>query len=453
MSNATISARPLPALAESARLRYATFVALYFAQGVPHGVLAFAIPAWLAMHGNTPAQIASYGAMIVLPWSLKLLVAPLIERFTYLPMGRRRPWLLAGQAGLVASLLGAALVPDPLHHLGWLVAAAFVVNVFVVVQDVATDSLAVDLVPPAQQGQANSLMWGAKTVGIAASLGAGSWLLNHAGFAAAMLACAALIGLISLGPLVLRERPGEKRLPWTAGATSPAAARLQVGSWTALLRATRRVFALRNSLLLLPAVFVAQLSENYLDTSLPIFTVQQLGWTDESFAHVYAMAGLVGGIAGMVVGGALIGRLGVIRLLQGCLFLIGGLAAALGSGTALWPNAAFITGCIGAFCLINTLTFIGLLALAMQCCWPRISAVQFTAYMTIFNLGSAAGAALLGLVRTHWPWTSTYLLVPVLLALPIGMLGLVRLTAHSRQVAALEGKYAEQEAPTLILAG
>ena len=36
MPNPTIT-RPLSALAESARLRYATFMALYFAQGVPAG--------------------------------------------------------------------------------------------------------------------------------------------------------------------------------------------------------------------------------------------------------------------------------------------------------------------------------------------------------------------------------------------------------------------------------
>ena len=121
----------------------------------------------------------------------------------------------------------------------------------------------------------------------------------------------------------------------------------------------------------------------------------------------------------MLAGGWLIGRLGTIRLVQGCLLGLGLLAATLGGGQALWPNAAFITGCIGAFCLLNTLTMVGLLALAMQCCWPRISAVQFTVYMTVFNLGAATGTALLGVVRSHLPWAGTYLLVPLGLALAV----------------------------------
>ncbi len=446
MNNPTTAARRLPALAENARLRYATFIALYFAQGAPQGVLIFAIPAWLAMHGRTPAQIASYSAVALLPWSLKLVVAPLIERFTYLPMGRRRPWLLVGQLGLMGSFAGLALVPDPLHHLALLTAAVFVVQIFTVFQDVATDSLVIDIVPLAQQGRANSLMWGSKVVGIATSLAAASWLLHRYGFGVAMLVPAGLIGLILLLPLLLRERPGEKRLPWTAGAASSAAARLQTDSWAALFRAAGRVFALRNSLLVVPAVFTAQLCQNYLDTSLPIFTVQQLGWTDEHYAQVYSTASLLGGVVGMLAGGWLIGRLGTIRLVQASLLGLGLLATTVGAGRALWLNPAFITGGIGAFCLLNTLAFIGLLALAMQCCWSRISAVQFTVYMTVFNVGAATGTALLGVVRSHLPWAGTYLLVPLLLALAGALLGLVHLPAHARQLAALESSHQEQEA-------
>ena len=446
MTASATTARPLPALSQSARLRYATFAALYFAQGIPQGVLAFAVPAWLAMNGKTPAQISAYSAVMLLPWSLKLVAAPLIERYAYLPMGRRRPWLLAGQGGLLLGFGALSLVPDPLHHLPWLTAVAFGVSLLTVVQDIATDSLAIDVVPPAQQGQANSLMWGAKTVGIAATLAATSWLLHHVGWRGATLAPAAAIGLIGLLPLTLRERPGEKRLPWTAGAATPAAARLQTTSWAALLRASRRALLLPNSRWLLVGVFAAQLGQNYFDASLPIFTVQQLGWTDERYAQIYAPAGLVGGLAGMLLGGLLMRRLGVVRVVQGCLLLLGGLAAVLGSGAAWWADARFITGCIGAFCVLNTLIFIGSLALAMQCCWARISAVQFTVYMTVANLGAATGTALVGVARTHLPWTGAYLALAGLVLLPIGVLGLVRLAAHRRQVDELENRHLEQQA-------
>ncbi|MEO6290242.1 MAG: hypothetical protein ABIO76_09990, partial [Ginsengibacter sp.] len=90
----------LPALSENSFLRYFNFISLYVAQGIPEGMAFFGIPAWMAMNGKTPGEIGSFVAMVGLPWSFKIIVAPMMDRFTYLPMGRRRPWVLFGQLGL-----------------------------------------------------------------------------------------------------------------------------------------------------------------------------------------------------------------------------------------------------------------------------------------------------------------------------------------------------------------
>ena len=84
-------------LAENATLRYIIFIALYFSQGIPEGITLFVIPAWMAMNGKSAVEIASYSAIVLIPTSMKILLAPMIEKYTYLPMGRRRPWLLFGQ--------------------------------------------------------------------------------------------------------------------------------------------------------------------------------------------------------------------------------------------------------------------------------------------------------------------------------------------------------------------
>ena len=47
-------------LSDSPRVRYATGAMLYFAQGIPQGLLGIAIPAWLASQGTGAAEIASY---------------------------------------------------------------------------------------------------------------------------------------------------------------------------------------------------------------------------------------------------------------------------------------------------------------------------------------------------------------------------------------------------------
>ena len=86
-------------------LRYFSFSALYFAQGIPDGILYFGFPAWMAMNGKTPAEIGAFVGVLIIPWSFKFIMGPFIDRYTYLPMGRRRPWVLFGQIGIILSFI------------------------------------------------------------------------------------------------------------------------------------------------------------------------------------------------------------------------------------------------------------------------------------------------------------------------------------------------------------
>ena len=64
---------------------------MYFAHGIPQGLLAIAIPAWLASLGVGASEIGSYLAVILLPWAFKLVTGPLMDRYEFLPMSRRPP--------------------------------------------------------------------------------------------------------------------------------------------------------------------------------------------------------------------------------------------------------------------------------------------------------------------------------------------------------------------------
>ena len=202
--------KPIPSLSENTFLRFFNFIALYVAQGIPEGIVLFGIPAWMAMNGKTPGEIGSFVAVFGIPWSFKVIVAPLMDRFTYLPMGRRRPWVMFGQFGLIVSFVAMAFVPDPLNNLPLLTAAGFAVGFFGAFQDVATDGMAIDIVPTNEQARANGYMWGAKIIGTSASLAIGSFLLNKYGFTPAILCLSIGVGLIMLVPLLLREREPEK---------------------------------------------------------------------------------------------------------------------------------------------------------------------------------------------------------------------------------------------------
>ena len=305
--------KSIPSLSESQFLRYFNFVALYFAQGIPEGMLLFGIPAWMAMNGNTPGEIASFAIACGLPWSFKFIVAPLMDRYTFLAMGRKRPWVIFGQLGLIGSFIALAYVPDPLHNLNQFMLAGFMVAFFSSFQDVATDGMAVDIVPVDQQARANGLMWGSKLVGISASLALGSWMLKAYGFTTSIRVLSVMIAIIMLVPIFSRERSGEKILPWTAGIASPDTQKSQLNEWKTIFKSLYNVFSLKNSLLLAVILFISQGAFNYMGTILPIFTVKELEWTNITYSEYYSSAKLIGGLIGMVIGGILIDKFGKIN--------------------------------------------------------------------------------------------------------------------------------------------
>jgi PAT family beta-lactamase induction signal transducer AmpG len=438
--------KPLPPLSEHSFLRYFTFIVLYFSQGIPEGITIFAIPAWMAMNGKSAGEIATYGAVIIFPFSLKILLAPIMERYTFLPMGRRRPWLLFGQFGIMCGLIGLSYVPDPLNNLTVLIIASVCVHIFIMFQDIATDSLVIDIVPLLQQGKANSLMWGAKVVGTSSSLALGSWLINKYGFANAVFWMSFSLLFIMLVPLLLRERQGEKILPWSKGATSPEAAMLAVGSFGKLFTSFGKVLLLRNLWVLIFSIFIIMAAVHYLRTLLPIFTIQELSWNNVFYANIYSTTNLVGGILGMVTGGFLIYRFGIIRMLQGVLFSAGLMVVFMAFSAAVWPNNNFVIVFIGLINLFIVLIYISVLALSMQMCWKRISAMQFTFCMTIFNGALATGAAVIGDLRDHFEWRGIFLIFSVAVFSGMLLLRFLNVNDHLKQVEQLETNYLGRKA-------
>ena len=451
ITNHLSTKKTIPSLSENTFLRYLNFVALYVAQGIPEGMTLFGIPAWMAMNGKTPGEIGAFVAAFGLPWSFKIIVAPMMDRFTYLPMGRRRPWVLFGQIGLMISFIAMAFVPDPLNNLNLLMIAGFAVGFFGSFQDVATDGMAIDIVPIHQQARANGMMWGAKIIGTSASLAIGSWLINAYGFTTSILMLAVAVSIIMLAPLFLRERPGEKLLPWTKGKASVETQKMQLHNWSVIFKSLFKVFTLRNSLLLAFVLFVTQTAFNLIATLLPIFTVQELGWTNITYSQFFATASLIGGIGGMLIGGFLIDKFGKKRMLNIYFALLIAINIALAFLQKYWSQTWFISGFMIIYQIFYVFTCIGLFANAMEFCWKKVSASQFTLYMTIGNLGRIAGAKLIGPIKTNFTWEYTILSFTIIFAIAWLIFQLIHVGKHAEKLNNLELKDSESLVPLPLI--
>ena len=436
--------KELPALSENTFLRYFSFAALYVAQGIPEGLLWYAIPAWLAMNGKSPAEIGSYVAIIGIPWSLKIINAPIMDRFTYLAMGRRRPWVLFGQLGLILSFLSMSLIINPLNNLPVLMALGFIVSFFEVSQDIAVDGMAIDILPVDQQARANGLMWGSKTLGISASVATGSWIMSEYGYFYAIVSFSLIVSIIILIPLLLRERPGEKLLPWTKGEASKSAEKIQLHSWKIIFKSLFKVFFLPVSFMMGIAAFSFSVGRGLIDTLLPVFTVQGLGWADTHYSQIFATANLISGIGGMIIGGFLIDYFGKVKMISVYLTLLILLVGTMSFLKSSWQNEIFVMGFIIGFYVLITFTTIAIFASAMQLCWKRVAATQFTLYMAISNLGLAAGAAIMGQLKGFFEWEYVILAYIIFAATMLILMRFINFEKHQARVNELEFQYLEK---------
>lgn len=430
--------KSFPALSEHLVFRFVAFTALYAAQGLPYGLLSVAVPAYMAAQGVSPAAIGSFIGITILPWSLKLINGPIMDRWSFLPMGRRRPWVLAAQAGMVASSVAIGFLPDPLGHIGWLTALGFALNFFTAFQDVAVDGMAIDIIPINQQARANGFMWGGKVVGTAGATVGGAWMINSWGLDAAWFGHALLIGMVMLIPLLLRERSGERLLPWTSGQAAEVARRLQLEGWRDIGTSLLRVFLLPVSLAGAIAIFAHNIGRGLSGALLPVLAVQELGWTDTGYSGVYATAGLVAGLIGMVAGGMLAERLGRRRVIALGSMLIATASVAMGLFPAFWPLRLSVQVYVSAFLLLDTLITIAFFALLMAVCWKRVAATQFSLYMAIANMGLSGGAALLGPLQGWLGYSPLFFVVACSSLLVIVLVRFVNVGQHLQRVSELD---------------
>lgn len=163
---------------------------LYFAQGLPSGLLAKALPPLLREQGVSLSAIGLTG-LLAAPWAMKFLWAPFVER-----TGTRRHWLLALNA-ITLALMAALAMRDFSVWVGdafvALLILLFALNLVAATQDVVTDGLAVSRLTASLRGIGNSLQVIGYKIGMTLGSAALLWLVAHWGWSRAYGALAALL--------------------------------------------------------------------------------------------------------------------------------------------------------------------------------------------------------------------------------------------------------------------
>lgn len=411
-------------LASSERVRYATGAVMYFAQGIPQGLLAISIPVWLASQGVSAGDIGSYLAVIVLPWAFKLVTGPLMDRYEFLPMGRRRPWVLGAQLGLSLSLLALVFIERPAEQIGLLMLIGMLINSFAATQDVAVDGMSIDLTPVREQGRLNAFMSFGKTIGWAATAAVTGVLLTSVGLKTTAIAASAVAALALLVMIFVLEREGERTLPWTKG--DAASVHRADTSFRAVFRELNKVLWVRTSLIVMTIMFFDGLVYGYGQALMPIAAVKLFGYTTPQWSQLVATMGLIGAVIALSIGPA-IDRMGAKRMMLLAASLLCVHALLIAQTQHLWQNSLYVRAMLSIWVMMLPVVMVSALALAMAICKSVNSATQFAIYMSVANFGHSAGSKIYGMVADESSYVQSY---TMLSALFVGLIIAILLYRH-----------------------
>lgn len=384
---------------------------LYFVQGLPFGFQATALPVYLRASGMSLTGIALATAL-ALPWSLKILWAPLVDRYGSHRWGRRRSWILPLQLALAACCAAAALVP-PHQGLTPLLLLVLVMNLLAATLDVAVDGLAVDVLEVPELGQGNVAQVVGYKVGMLTGGGLLVWASGTIGWEGLFLAMASLVLACFLVALAWRERALKP-----PGAPESPMVHPRLGE---ILRALREASAVPGAAWLLLFIGTYKLGESMADTMFKPFLVDA-GFAAERIGLWVGTWGMLFSIVGSVAGGMLAGRWPLLRAV--------GVTAALRALTVAgewWlslvePTATRVLVVTCAEHLFGGALTTALFAYMMSRVDRRIGATHYTLLAAIEVWGKLPSGWASGWIAQHGSYSTLFAIATVLSVAFLGLL-------------------------------
>ncbi len=398
-------------LERSRNLRLFTLFILYVGQGLPIGLFWFAVPTWMAVNGATPAEVGSVGALVALPWSLKLVNGFIMDRYTYLAMGRRRIWILGAQLMMIACLLIAAIINPAVTDVAIIGGIGFAVNMATTFQDVAVDGLAVDIMAEDERARGSGMMFGGQAIGIATATALCGALISKFGAPTAFAVTAGLIFILCLYIAFFREREGERHMPWSSGKAHPRNLEIQLEAWWPILKATFLALAKVTSLLWVPVLFGRGILYGGLTGATPLIGANNVGWDVLEISALTSTAGLVAGVLAMTLGGWLGDKFGAKRVAIFWLVCQLSMVTTMYLSVPYWSDARLFMAFVYTWIALDLLLTVACLPISMRLCDPKVAATQFTIYMALSNFGISFGAFMLSKTDSMGGLPSIFLVV------------------------------------------
>ena len=271
-----------------------------FSCGVPLLLTLSVLQAWMKEEGVDLGTIGLF-ALVGLPYTLKFLWSPLVDRYTLPFLGRRRGWLLVVQILLVVAIAGLGLTSP--RETPWLVAfAALLVAFFSASQDIVVDAYRREDLHDNELGLGASLYINGYRVGMLLAGGGGLILADHISFHQVyfFLAASLLVGIATT--LMCREPEVPAGTPRTLR--------------EAVVAPFVEYFQRDRALLILSFILLYKIGDQMASTMTTPFYLE-LGFSKTEIGAVVKLFGFWATIAGGLVGGFVLLKMRISHALLG----------------------------------------------------------------------------------------------------------------------------------------
>jgi PAT family beta-lactamase induction signal transducer AmpG len=337
-------------------------------------------------------EMATIGffAWVHLPYTFKFLWAPLLDRYRLPFLGRRRGWMLLWQLLLVAGIALLGLV-NPSDHINLLFAFALVVAVCAASLDIVVDAYRTEVLEEHERGPGGALY----VTGYRAALvlsGAGVLILaDYMSWSEAYFLLAGIMLLTVVVTLLAAPAAEVRGSPKT----------LKEAAWLPLRDLATRDHAVAILIFLL----LYKLGESIAGHLIHPFLIDT-GFSTSAVGAINKGVGLPAAIAGTLLGGIAVTRLGVRR----SLLIFGVLQAAPNLLYAYQYQAGpdhgllAIVVTVDQFC--NGLATAALVVFLMSLCDRRFTAFQYAALSSATSVLGRFVSGWSGVIQEDvgWPW-------------------------------------------------
>jgi PAT family beta-lactamase induction signal transducer AmpG len=374
-----------------------------FASGMPLYVLIQLIPAWLKDGGVPLAEIGLFSA-VTLPYTLKFLWAPMMDRYVPPLLGRRRGWMLLTQIALLLSI-GVLGMFDPALSTGVVAAVAVAVVFFSASQDIVLDAYRREILGDNELGMGNAIHVNAYRISGFVPGSLAFILADHLPWSSVFWITGVFM-LLGIGmSLLVSESDAE--LPETKGivesTVAPFREYLERRGWSRLA-------------LVISFIVLYKVGDN-MATALSTPFYLDVGFSMTQIGVVAKNAGVWSAVVGGLIGGLVMLKIGINRALWlfGVVQIVSifGFAVLASAGANLWLLAIVISfEYLGVG--LGTSAFV---AFMMRETSKTFAATQFALFTALAAMPRTVANASTGFIVEAIGWVDFFLLCAVI-ALP-----------------------------------